>query len=89
MIEWWPEIERGILECLGSGGPMSPAELGRRVGISEGEAITFLCMLAREGKVSIRLVGLHAAPATRTAPPTGNLGEPAAVSGQAAYAGGD
>ena len=74
MIDWWSEIEHGIVECLGRGGPMSPGELGHRVGISEGETIAFLCMLARDGKVSIQLVGLHAE---------------AAVSRQSAYAGGD
>jgi DNA-binding Lrp family transcriptional regulator len=42
MIEWWSEIEHGIIECLASGGPLSPRELGRRVGLSEGEAIAFV-----------------------------------------------
>jgi hypothetical protein len=34
MVDWWPEIEHGIVECLGSGGAMSPGELGHRIGIS-------------------------------------------------------
>ncbi len=89
MIKWWSEIEHEIVECLGSGGPISPGELGRRVGISKGEAIAFLCMLAREKKVSIRLVGLHDEPASRTARGAVCLGEQAAGSRQAAYAGGD
>ena len=35
---------------------MSPAELGRRVGMSEGEATTFLATLIREGRVRMQLV---------------------------------
>ena len=35
---------------------MSPAELGRRVGMSEGEATTFLATLIREGRVRMHLV---------------------------------
>ena len=53
-----------MVECLSSAGPMSPQELAHRVGISEGEAISFLCMLAREKKVAIQLVGLTGAPSS-------------------------
>lgn len=56
MIDWWVETDTAILECLQRGGPMSPVELAHRVGISEGEARAFLLMLAREGRVRIRLV---------------------------------
>src|SRR5712692_826283 len=55
MVDWWSEIEHDIVECLRGDGALSPAELGHQVGISEGEATMFLCMLAREGKVRIRL----------------------------------
>jgi hypothetical protein len=88
MVDWWYETEHAIVECLGSGGAMSPGELGR-VGISEGEAIAFLCMLARERKVSIRLVGLNDEPAGWTARGAACLGDQAAVSRQAACAEGD
>jgi hypothetical protein len=37
---------------------MSPAALGRHLGMPEGEATAFLAMLVREGKVAIRLVEL-------------------------------
>lgn len=80
MIDWWSETEHAILKCLGSDGPMSPEDLARRVGISEGETTAFLCMLAREKKIMIRLVGLKDEPASR--PPRG-------APRQAAYAGGD
>jgi len=89
MVDWWSEIEHGVVEGLGSGGAMSPGELGRRIGISEGEAIGFLCMLAQERKVSIRLVELNDDPASRTARAAACLGERAAVSRRTAYAGGD
>jgi hypothetical protein len=62
MIDWWSEIEQTVVETLASAGALSPQELGRRVGISEGEAVAFLCMLAREKKVAIQLVGPVAAP---------------------------
>ncbi len=80
MVDWWSETEHAIVKCLGSGGAMSPGELGRRVGISEGEAIAFLCMLARERKVSVRLAGLHDEPASRMARGAACLSERAAVS---------
>ena len=56
MVDWWSETEHDIVECLHRDGALSPAELGRRVGVSETEAAMFLCMLAREGKIRIRLV---------------------------------
>ena len=58
MVDWWSETEHDIVECLRRDGALSPAELGRRVGVSETEAAMFLYMLAREGKVRIRLVEL-------------------------------
>ena len=67
MFDWWSETEHAIVECLGSNGPMSPEDLALRLGISEGEATAFLCMLAREKKLLIRLVGLKNAPVTRPA----------------------
>jgi DNA-binding Lrp family transcriptional regulator len=62
MIDWWQETDTAILECLQNHGAMSPAALGRHLGISEGEATAFLAMLVREGKISIRLVELNTVP---------------------------
>jgi DNA-binding Lrp family transcriptional regulator len=56
MQDIWTEIDRELLDCLIANGPMAPHELAREMGISEGEATAFLAMLAREGKVRIRLV---------------------------------
>jgi hypothetical protein len=61
MIDWWSETEQAVVECLASAGSMSPQDLAHRIGVSEGEAISFLCMLAREQKVAIQLVGLTGA----------------------------
>src|SRR5207247_1342159 len=44
MIDWWSETEHAVVECLASAGPMSPQDLARRLGLSEGETIGFLCM---------------------------------------------
>ncbi len=52
----WSVIENEILSCLRGTGAMTPDELGRRLGFSEGAAVSFLSVLAREGKVRIRLV---------------------------------
>jgi hypothetical protein len=88
MIEWWSEIEQGIIVPR-KRWTLSPGELGHRVGISEGEAIAFLCMLARERKVSIRLVGLHAEPANQAARAVACLGEEAGAARHTAGARGD
>jgi hypothetical protein len=88
MVDWWSETEHAIVECLGSDGPMSPEDLAQRVGISEGETTAFVCMLAREKKVLIRLVGLKDTPASR--PPRGaaRVRGKAPAQRQAAHAGG-
>ena len=80
MVDWWSETEHAIVECLESAGPMSPEDLAHRVDISEGETTASLCMLAREKKITIRLVGLKDVPASRS---------PRGAPRQAAYAGGD
>ncbi len=66
MIEkWWTEVDTAILECLRNGGPMSPAEIGGRTGMSEREASVLLAMLIGEGRVRLHLVGLVEQPASR------------------------
>lgn len=89
MVDWWSETEHAIVECLGNAGPMSPEALAHRVDISESEATAFLCMLAREKKISIRLVGLKDQPAGRAPRGAARLREKAPASRQAAHAGGD
>lgn len=57
--DWWAAIDGEILSCLQRHGPMTPADLSQSVGISEGEAVALLAMLAREGKVRICQVELN------------------------------
>lgn len=67
MSDWWAEIDGAILGCLAGGARLSPAEIGRRVGMSEDAATSCLAMLAREGKVRISLVEVPRA--ARVEPP--------------------
>ena len=48
----------GDLECLAGHEAMTLAEISRRLGLSEGETMSLLAMLAGEGKVRIRQVAL-------------------------------
>lgn len=52
----WNEIDQEVLDCLRMNGAMAPHEVARALGLTEGEATSFLCLLAREGKLKIRLV---------------------------------
>ena len=53
--DFWADLNRDILNCLATG-PVSPGEIGRRLGISEGAAASCLSLLATEGRVRICLV---------------------------------
>ena len=56
-IDFWSELDGDVLRCLGEQrGEMTPAELGRRLGISEPAVCSILAMLAETGKVRIRSV---------------------------------
>jgi hypothetical protein len=68
MENWWTEVDGDILQRLEINGVMAPHEIARDLGISEGEATAFLCMLAREGKVRIRLVEVVCAESRRSRP---------------------
>jgi DNA-binding Lrp family transcriptional regulator len=56
--DWWAEIDGEILDCLRAGGPMSPAAIGGRIGLSEASVTSILSMLARQGQVRVCLVEL-------------------------------
>lgn len=88
MIDWWSETEHAVVECLASAGPMSPQDLARRLSLSEGETIAFLCMLVREEKVAMQLVGLTAAPSSRPPREAGRHRGKAPARPEPAYAGG-
>ena len=54
--DWWSEIDAEVLALLEEGRPASPAELGRRLGVSEAAVTSLLWGLASEGKIRIRQV---------------------------------
>jgi DNA-binding Lrp family transcriptional regulator len=60
MDGWWNEIDRDIQGCLERNGAMTPAEIGRQLGLSENAVSSVLSMLAQEGKLRIARVELTA-----------------------------
>ena len=88
MIDWWSDTEHAVVDALACAGPMSPQDLAQRVGISEGEAIAYLCMLAKEKKVAVQLVGLTSPSPARGGRRTGRHREKAPVLSEPACAGG-
>ena len=52
---WW-DVDDELLRCLTEHGPMTPDELGKRLGMSETAAVSVVAHLAREGKARICLV---------------------------------
>ena len=58
MDDWWSGIDEDVRRCLMDQAPLTPGEIGRRLGISEGAATSLLCVLAGAGKVRICLVEL-------------------------------
>ena len=71
MNDWWMDIDRDILECLGTEHALTPGEIGRQPGLSEGAVSSVLSMLV-QGKVRICLVAL----ATAAEPGRGHIRSP-------------
>jgi hypothetical protein len=56
-IDFWNELDGDVLRCLDEEqGAMAPAELGRRLGMSELAVCSILAMLTATGQVRIRSV---------------------------------
>jgi len=55
MEEWWTQMDDDVLGSLALHGAMSPGDLGRRLGLSEGATASLLTMLVQNGKVRICL----------------------------------
>jgi hypothetical protein len=53
---WWDDIDDAVLDCLADGASVTPADIGRRLGISEDAAMSIVAMLVQEGKLRISLV---------------------------------
>src|SRR5215471_290261 len=58
VTDWWTALESEILNCLEHVGTVTPAEIGRRLGIPEAATASLLSVQVRDGKVRIRLVEL-------------------------------
>jgi DNA-binding Lrp family transcriptional regulator len=58
MESWWSEIDHDVQRCLERDGTMTPAEIGRQLGLSESAVGSILSMLAHEGKLRIARVEL-------------------------------
>ena len=56
MDDWWSGIEREIHECLERHGELSPAELGRQLGMSEAATASLLALMSANGKIRISRV---------------------------------
>ncbi|HXG16854.1 MAG TPA: hypothetical protein VNK50_11435 [Calidithermus sp.] len=54
--DWVEELEAEVLACLRDVATMTPHEMAERLGISEGTAISYICLLASEGRLTIERV---------------------------------
>jgi hypothetical protein len=54
--DWWSGIEREVHECLDRHGELSPAELGRQLGMSEAATASLLALMSANGKIRISRV---------------------------------
>jgi len=53
----WTEIDDAVLKCLAIG-EATPADIGRRLGISEAAVVSVVAILAAEGRVRVCRVAL-------------------------------
>ena len=53
---WWDELDDEILAILGSSGPMDPADLAMKLGMSRDAVCSCLALLSTSGRIRIRLV---------------------------------
>jgi AsnC-type helix-turn-helix domain len=56
MGDWWCDLDEAILGCLAENGAMAPADLCRRLGMSETAVTSLICLLAQAEEVRICLV---------------------------------
>ena len=56
-VDFWSELDADVLRCLAERhGAMTPAEIGRTLGLSEQAVCSIVGMLAEAGKVRITSV---------------------------------
>jgi hypothetical protein len=63
MDGWWDEIDGQIEKALLRTGAMSPCDLAREIGLSEGATVSVLSRLAAEGRIVIARVDVARAQA--------------------------
>ena len=56
MDSWWDELDEEILALLRANGPMDPADLGRKLGMSADAVCSCLALLSVSGRIRIRSV---------------------------------
>jgi DNA-binding Lrp family transcriptional regulator len=56
MDSWWDDIDEELLTILRSTGPMDPADLAMKLGMSPAAVCSCLGLLSTSGRVRIRLV---------------------------------
>jgi biotin operon repressor len=54
--DWWSLLDNEVLDCLGCGRPLSPEELGDKLGMSAAAAASLVTMLVSDGRVRITSV---------------------------------
>ncbi len=55
---WLDEIEEDVEMCLGGRAGVSTRELAKSLGLSEGSAVSYICLLASAGRLTIERVSL-------------------------------
>jgi hypothetical protein len=56
--QFWSLLDSEVLDCLECGRPLSPAEVGAKLGMSAEAAASLLTMLVHDGRVRITAVEL-------------------------------
>lgn len=56
MDGWWDEVDEEILAVLRSNGPMDPADLAKKLGMSTDAVCSCLALLSTSGRIRIRSV---------------------------------
>lgn len=56
----WDLLDSEVLDCLACGRPLSPEEIGEKLGMSADAAASLVTMLVRDGRVRITAVELAA-----------------------------
>ena len=50
---WWAALDDDVMGCLAKGESMEPAEIARRLGLSESAVVSLLALLVTQGRVRI------------------------------------